>query len=307
MHYEDEYVDGDEEPLKTNACENKTDDKIERLLNTCEVDRQSTPSTSHGDKFLVTIHDQIKTKEKTGDRINQELADIINELMFKSTRPDDDDVKSKLDSIVRPDNCPSLVATRVDELIWSLMRPHSQSMDKKFQKCQLMIVKTVSLLAVITDKIYNMKKNLDKGSGPNIVNDSLGEVVKDLIDTIQMASLANFELHMRRREHIRPDVHANYMPLFSVTVPVNSFLFGGEATKKLEDIEKSCKAANKARPRDYNTFTRGPSRFPYKGRYPGRARHRPYRSGPYQPFLAKRGGYAAFRGNKRLMKHGQSQ
>ncbi|XP_048246845.1 uncharacterized protein LOC125377439 [Haliotis rufescens] len=62
MHYEDEYVDGDDEPLKTNACENKTDDKIERLLNTCEGDRQSTPSTSHGDKFLVTIHDQIKTK-----------------------------------------------------------------------------------------------------------------------------------------------------------------------------------------------------------------------------------------------------
>ncbi|XP_071111402.1 uncharacterized protein [Haliotis cracherodii] len=65
MCNEDEYVDGGDEPLKTNACENKTDDKIERVLNTCEVDRQSTPSSSHGDKFLVTIHDQIKTKEKT--------------------------------------------------------------------------------------------------------------------------------------------------------------------------------------------------------------------------------------------------
>ena len=63
---------------------------------------------------------------------------------------------------------------------------------------------------------------------------------------IETMSFANYEINARRRECIKPDLNDDYMSLFSASVPINQFLFGGNTSKRLEDIEKTNKVVRKA-------------------------------------------------------------
>ena len=56
--------------------------------------------------------------EKVDPGIDEQLANMINQLMFKKEKPDEEKLKEKLSHIIRPVNCNSPVTTKVDELIW---------------------------------------------------------------------------------------------------------------------------------------------------------------------------------------------
>ena len=66
------------------------------------------------------------------------------------------------------------------------------------------------------------------------------------MEAIETMSFANYEINARRRECIKPDLNEDYTSLFSASVPINQFLFGGDTSKRLEDIEKTNKVVRKA-------------------------------------------------------------
>ena len=55
--------------------------------------------------------------EKVHPGIDEHLSQMINHLMFKTEKHDEEVLKEKLGLIMRPTNCSSLVRTKVDELI----------------------------------------------------------------------------------------------------------------------------------------------------------------------------------------------
>ena len=59
-------------------------------------------------------------------------------------------------------------------------------------------------------------------------------------------SFASYEFNARPRECIKPDLNEDYMSLFFSSVPINQFLFGGDTSKRLEEIEKTNKVVGKA-------------------------------------------------------------
>ena len=67
---------------------------------------------------LNSIAEKMQMQEKVDPGINEQLAKMINQLMFKKEKPDEEKLKEKLSHIIRPANCDSLVTTNVDELIW---------------------------------------------------------------------------------------------------------------------------------------------------------------------------------------------
>ena len=62
----------------------------------------------------------MQKQEKVDPGINEHLAKMINQLMFKKDKPDGKP-KEKLRHIIRPANCDSLVTTKVNELIWHML------------------------------------------------------------------------------------------------------------------------------------------------------------------------------------------
>ena len=96
-------------------------------------------------------------------------------------------------------------------------------------------------------------------------------------------SFANYEVNARRRECIKPDLNDDYMSLFSASVPINQFLFGGDTSKRLENIEKTNKVVRKAMVQQ-SSYPR--QRHYIRGR--GQRPHTSQQSYTQRPFLGKR-------------------
>ena len=72
--------------------------------------------------------------------------------------------------------------------------------------------------------------------------------IGDDMTAIETMSFPNYEINARCRECIKPDLNEDYISLFSASVPIidNQFLFSGDTSKRLEDIEKTNKVVRKA-------------------------------------------------------------
>ena len=99
-------------------------------------------------------------QEKVDPGIDEQLAKMINQLMFKKEKPDEEKLKGKLSHIIRPANCDSLVTTKVDELIWQRLRPQTRSFDSRAQVAQTCVVKSVTILSKMLDKALTLKDKL---------------------------------------------------------------------------------------------------------------------------------------------------
>jgi hypothetical protein len=187
-------------------------------------------------RFMKVAAEQVTLQDVTTDPIHKDLAKLVNDLMFK-VKVDKklaEQVRESAERIKRPENCESLVCTKVDELIWNRLQVSTKSLDSRFQHGQLFLVKSITVLVNILDKIVS-NKEVEKE-----------ELVRELIKAVEMLSYSNYELNMRRRECLKSDIDCvNYLSLFSSGVPANQFLFGGELGKRLDEIEKTNKAVSK--------------------------------------------------------------
>ena len=226
--------------------------------------------TTSKQKVLSTIAEKMQMQEKVDPGIDAQLSEMINQLMFKKEKPDEDKLKEKLGLITRPANCNSLVTTKVDELIWQRLRPQTRSFGSRAQVAQTCVVKSVTILAKMLDKALNLKEKLPdlttSGDNTDVLQKEIDGFVSDGMAAIETMSFANYEINARRRECIKPDLNDDYMSLFSASVPINQFLFGGDTSKRLEDIEKTNKVVRKAMVHQ--------SSYPRQRHYKGNGMHR---------------------------------
>ena len=86
--------------------------------------------------MLTSIAEKLHMQEKVDSNVDSQLSTIINKLMFRKEKPDEEKLKEKLNLILRPANCTSLVTTKVDEFIWKRLRPQTRSFDSRAQVAQ---------------------------------------------------------------------------------------------------------------------------------------------------------------------------
>lgn len=101
------------------------------------------------------------------------------------------------------------------------------------------------------DKALNLKDklpDLTKSPDDNLhdLQTKLDSLINDGMEAIETMSFASYEVNGRSREPIKVDLNEDYISLFSPSVPINQFLFGGDTSKRLEDIEKTNKVVRKA-------------------------------------------------------------
>ena len=67
------------------------------------------------------------------------------------------------------------------------------------------------------------------------------------MSAIEMLSYANYEINLQRLEGIKPDQNEDDASLFSSSLPINNFLFGGDSKTLIKRIELSKKSTEKSR------------------------------------------------------------
>ncbi|XP_022795758.1 uncharacterized protein LOC111334323 [Stylophora pistillata] len=149
---------------------------------------------------LDAIAQRLTKTEPTDVAVNEQLATLVNGLMFKLKKPEESKLKEEGEKILRPQNCESLVVTKVDELIWNRLRPNTRSFDSRVQTAQGMLIKGVIEVTKMLNEMLDLKSKANDES----VNDSidyeskLNQLIDKGMSAIEMLSYANFEINMRR-------------------------------------------------------------------------------------------------------------
>ncbi|PFX28339.1 hypothetical protein AWC38_SpisGene6920 [Stylophora pistillata] len=101
---------------------------------------------------------QLLTKtEPTDVAVNEQLATLVNGLMFILKKPGKSELKEQGGKILRPQNCESLVVTKVDELIWNRLRPNTRSFDSRVQTVRGMLIKDVIEVTKMLNEMLDLK------------------------------------------------------------------------------------------------------------------------------------------------------
>ena len=127
------------------------------------------------------------------------------------------------------ENCKQLVVTRVNPEVWRACSPKTRDNDLKLQQIQRSIVTSLRHLAILSDQLLNFSNMLG--------STNLNELLNYCSDTIALICSANREINLKRREHIKPDLHFDYKLLCSQHVPITQFLFGDNLQGDLKEIK----------------------------------------------------------------------
>ena len=98
-----------------------------------------------------------------------------------------------------------------------------------------------------------------------------------LCDSLPFIGNASFQVSLKRRELLKPDLSKDFRSLCSPSTPLSRFLFGDELSKIVEDITKANKIMAKVMPKEGKTssdnrqakrpFLRDRSTASRRGRY----------------------------------------
>ena len=172
-------------------------------------------------EVLAGIADTFKLDEKKEPAVNEQVAKIVRGLMREKLS--EDVLTDTQNRYKRPENCDCLETTKINHLIWDKLKPETRSVDIKLQRIQRNLIKGVIPLVSIIQELVNARDKV-----PSDALD-ISQIVKMTTDAIALIGAANFELNMRRREQIKPELNEDYKNLCSSSVPFTDSLFGNDS------------------------------------------------------------------------------
>ena len=120
-----------------------------------------------------------------------------------------------------PEKCPTLAETKVNQGVWNNLDETARSMDLKFQKVQKSLIKGMTVIISVVNKLIPVSEADDTSNDQE-------ETINKLMDCILLFANANQELNFWRRELLRPQLNANYRYLCVPSNPVTAELFGDD-------------------------------------------------------------------------------
>ena len=216
------------------------------------------------DDLLKKLALDFSKDDKVSSPISKQLADIINKRW--ASKLSENKVKETVEKYDRPENCEKLVAPKVNPEIWGKLTHHGKKQDLRLSAIQNMIVRVGAIIAQSTQKLMDFRGQSTQGGKLDT-----GALVTAQIDAIALLGHTNYELSLRRREAIKPNLNKEYGSLCSSQTPVTNLLFGDELQSQLTAIRASNRISHTAVHNSTNkSFTKPP-----------------YRQKQDQPFLGK--------------------
>ena len=225
-NYDDNYDEGEENPHDDGE----------------NVDNESEPPAkkqNKDDNRFSSMSKRCKVQEICDVKIDEVLANNVNELFRNGMNEEQYSELTKDENNARPENCEGLSIVRINQLMWNVISPGAQSADKKLQFLERTIVKAATILTKTVNKMAIDENNNANG------NSGSGEYIDKCNDVLALLGHANRQLNMTRRDFLKPEMMAEYVPLCSHSVPYTNNLFGDDVSKVAKDIEDCSKVGNK--------------------------------------------------------------
>ena len=190
-----------------------------------------------------------------------------------------DELKEKLENYKRPKNCDMLSTTKVNPEIWRQMSSGSRSFDLRIQRVQQSLIKGLMPIIDCFQTLLKVKSNWKNASRQSSASDETVNHMTSLLgDSLTLISDANFELNLRRRELIKPELHRDFMPLCS-SAPITTFLFGDDLNSQIRNLQQANRIGSLVNRKPYGSREiRRPVRF-----RPGNDLNRPFLPNRRQP------------------------
>lgn len=217
---------------------------------------------------------KLKCPEK-GEAIPQSLASLINTACTSQCDTDTIVTKYKV-----PENCDSLGAPLVNSEIWKILDKRARTMDRGIADIQ-------NLVAIGMVPVIKLTQCLKGAFQSNMEAKSLVADILTLLGQVQ------YNMSLRRRYMIRPNLKKKYFNLCNMNTPITSNLFGDDIAKEIRNCDTGVSIG-----KEPFSFPRGrgrPSGFRPTVRRGGYGGQDGYNGNRFQPYPA-RGSYGGYRG-----------
>ena len=180
-----------------------TEQSINTLINQSSVSQQDACGKI---ELLSGIANDLKLDQKKAPALNEQIAKIVHGLLREKLK--DEVLTATQNRYNTPENCDCLTSMKVNHVIWDKLKSDTRSVDIKLQRVQSNLVKgLVPVLSVIEELVQARDKI------PKDVLD-VPELIRAATDAIALVGAANFELNMRRRDNIKPELNEDYKHYF---------------------------------------------------------------------------------------------
>ena len=229
------------------------------------------------DDLLNELQQEFETNIDIGPPIKPKLAGIVN-AVFR-TKMSDERSKELLSKYKIPENCDQVSTPKINVEIWNKLKPATRSLDIKFQTTAQKLNKATVPMLNACEELLELKSN------PKYKGDSeLQSAIRHIMDSVALLGAANVELQQGRRECIKPDLHAKFKLLCSVSEqPDPNWLFGSDLGKRVKYINETNKVGINVTGRQSRTAKPYPRGRGFLGRRPFRGR------GMYSCFPQRKG------------------
>ena len=152
--------------------------------------------------------------------VNAHLATLVNKVFREGIS--DEKFQKLLKDTHRPDNCDSLVKTRVNNLVWNLLSPQIHTIDSNMQKIQEAVIKS----AVILTKLLSQNSHVLFETTVEAGTDALG-----------LLGQANKLINVRRKDLHKSNLNPEYHYLCSPSQKYTDMLYGDDISKHVKEIQ----------------------------------------------------------------------
>ena len=212
---------------KTEQCGSPFDPSVNDFLESSQDEDQTDDSTEDLDISTSIFNDD----ECFGPKVSDALAKRINEAFSK--KPIESKFKALAEKYCSPENCNLLTVPRVNPGIWNDLPRASKKLDVGLQEAQKSAVHAAQAITLAVESLIRCKKEKAE------LDQKL--LLDYLCDSLSFIGNASFQVSLKRRELLKPDLSRNFRSLCSSSTPLSRFLFGDELRKRVKDITRANK------------------------------------------------------------------
>ena len=224
---------------KTEQCGSPFDPSVNDFLESSQDEDQTDDSTEDLDISTSIFNDD----ECFGPKVSDALAKRINEAFSK--KPIESKFKALAEKYCSPENCNLLTVPRVNPGIWNDLPRASRKLDVGLQEAQKSAVHAAQAITLAVESLIRCKKEKAE------LDQKL--LLDYLCDSLSFIGNASFQVSLKRRELLKPDLSRNFRSLCSSSTPLSRFLFGDELSKSVKDITRANKIMAKVMPKKRKT------------------------------------------------------
>ena len=203
-----------------------------------------------------------------GDAASTQLANLVDKMV--KPKLSEENAKEKLAKYYRPQNCENLVSTRFNPKICAKMRSSSKSRDLRMQRIETSMLKSMHPIISLTHKLLTLK------SDPQTLSkEDVSSFLRFTLDSLPFKAHSVYEVNLRRRDLIRPDLNQQNKQLCSSQTPISKFSFADDLPKAVKEISETNKVSQRVSYPKYGTNSKhGSSYFRRQGSSYSNREHR---------------------------------